>query len=370
MLCRQRQVPHHGHRQHKHSFCSSSALVARGDQKCSRYTFAEAAARSAPMDAEAGADNAATQAPSIAPGSTAPAPAQPSAAKDLASGGAAAVRDGAVSAASTQLDMQPPAEFVDGDRGGSTSSALAQANEELRPDGRAAATRPALPYGEEAGLASLAAPAAEDPAGAAARTAPASPAAAAVPMASGEVEVTMSMWQVYCDAAQDLLAPGAPALRGRSMEGLRRVRVRSANDVEVPCLRCMKDTLFSIPCMQSNWKHLAWSSCLRVCKPRFADSLHAHATGGDGAGPAQPHHIGHAAECVQQPLARRRHAARAPAPPASGRERGNLGGKAASDGPSRSASSPLPHDLHHTGLRLAPNWSYVLVSRTALIPVF
>ena len=54
--------------------------------------------------------------------------------------------------------------------------------------------------------------------------------------ASATVEVHVSMWQVYKDAAQDLLAADAVPLRGRGLEGLRRVRVTSSAEVEVPGL--------------------------------------------------------------------------------------------------------------------------------------
>lgn len=47
-----------------------------------------------------------------------------------------------------------------------------------------------------------------------------------------KVEVHMSMWQIYKDSAQDLLAPDTPTVRGRSMEGLHRIRVTSGAEVE------------------------------------------------------------------------------------------------------------------------------------------
>ena len=207
-------------------------------QNAAATLFAEAAARSAPADAETGANEAAAQAPRSALGNTAPASAQPGAAEDIA--GAMTV-----SALPARHDVGPasqvqlPAKTLEGDSGSSKSNALAQASKELRPDGTAAGAWPATPR-EGPELALVDAPAAGDTAGASARTASAAPAAAPATMATGNVNVTMSMWQIYCDAAQDLLAPGAPALRGRSMEGLRRVRVTSAADVEVRSTRCME----------------------------------------------------------------------------------------------------------------------------------
>ena len=209
-------------------------------QNAAATLFTEATARSAPAVAEAGADGTAAQALVRASSITAPDPTQLSAAKNGGggkSGGATPVRHDAGQASHLHQSLEMSAMTSENNSEFSISTALAQAREELRPEGKGSASRPVMPYSEEPELASAAAPAAGNAAGAAARAASEFPAAEPVAMASGGVEVTMSMWQIYCDAAQDLLAPGAPALRGRSMEGLRRVRVISAADVQVPSMQ-------------------------------------------------------------------------------------------------------------------------------------
>ena len=199
-------------------------------QNAAATLFAEAAARSAPALFIAGAGEMAAQALMGYSSIAARAPDQLSAAEVrdvMVSGGAMPAGHDAGRAPHVQ---QPATTSGDGS-GTSTSSAPAQAREELRPEGTGAASQAVLPSCEEPELASAAAPAAGSAAGEAAGT---TPEAEPVAVASGGVAVSMSMWQIYCDVAQDLLAPGAPPLRGRSMEGLRRVCVTSAADVQVP----------------------------------------------------------------------------------------------------------------------------------------
>ena len=206
-------------------------------QSAAASLFAEAAARSALVLAEAGGNETAAQAHVGASSTTANALTQLSSAENISgtTSGAIPVHHGAGRASHAQQSIQQPA-MTSGDGSGfSTSNAPSQVKEESWPEGTGNASQPVLPHSAEPELASAAAPAAGSAADAAARTVSEPPADEPVAMANRGVEVTMSMWQIYCDAAQDLLAPGAPPLRGRSMEGLRRVRVTSAADVQVPC---------------------------------------------------------------------------------------------------------------------------------------
>lgn len=231
-------------------------------QNAAATLFAEAAARSALAVVEAGANETAAQALLGASSITARAPAELSAAEHIDGinrGGATPVHHDAGLASHVQQDVQQPAMTSEDGSGPSTRDGPAHAREELRPERTGAASQIVMPYREEPELASAAAPAAGNAAGAAAGTAiPESPAAEPVAAASGGVEVTMSMWQIYCDAAQDLLTPGAPALRGRSMEGLRRVRVASAANVQVPSVQLSLQSGVNVidvaPCMRFAFK--------------------------------------------------------------------------------------------------------------------
>ena len=209
-------------------------------QNAAAALFAEAAARCAPAAAEAGANETAAQALVVASSITARAPEQlcDTESRDVMNpGGAMPVGHDAGRALHVHQEIQQPAAMSEDGSSLGTSKMPAQAREELRTEGTEAAPRLVMPHSEEPDLASAAAQAAGNAAGAVASTASESPAAEPFAVAGGKVEVTMSMWQIYCDAAQDLLAPGAPALRGRSMEGLRRMRVASAADVQVPSVQ-------------------------------------------------------------------------------------------------------------------------------------
>ena len=209
-------------------------------QNAAATLFAEAAARSMPAAAEAGAGEATAQALVGASSITAQAPADLSAAENTGGvnpGGATPDRRDADQASHVQQNIQQPAMTSRDGSGCNTSNNTAHAKGELQPEGTGPASQPVTPHSEEPEQASAAAPAAGNAAGAGSRTASEAPAAEPAAVASGGVEVTMSMWQIYCDAAQDLLAPGAPALRGRSMEGLRRVRMTSDADVQVPSMQ-------------------------------------------------------------------------------------------------------------------------------------